>query len=117
MQDIEDEESAEDLIQVSGLKRVSWKHLWHPNKDFLKTLEASGIQAYILEGTIYGCFVNKVDEVKIETQWFGHHVCGTKNNEGKIVPNSTIELYQILELCKPESVEGILFNLDLLSDR
>jgi hypothetical protein len=107
----------EDFIEVSGLKRMPYKHLWHPNEDFLKTLEISGIQAYILEGTIYGCFINKMPNSKIETQWFGHHVCGNKNNEGKIVPNSTTDLYQILEVCKPEVLEGVLFNLDLLSDR
>jgi hypothetical protein len=104
-----------DFINISGLKRVPYSLFWHPNGEFLKTLEFSGIQAYLLEETIYGCFVNKKANQEIETQWFGHHMCSIKDHEGKIVPDSTIELYQIMELCNPEKIDGIIFNLDILS--
>lgn len=104
-----------DFIQVSGLKRAKWNLFWHPNGEFLKSLEYSGIQVYLLDGTIYGCFVNKNKEDKIETQWFGHHLSSVKDHEGKLVPSSTLELYRLLELCDPTKVEGLLFNLDLLS--
>lgn len=106
--------SDEDFINISGLKRLKWCSLWHPNSEFLKTLEYAGIQVYLLEGTIYGCFINKVGNSKNEVEWFGHHISTVKNHEGKMVPNSTVELYQILELCEPTRVEGILFNMNLL---
>lgn len=105
----------QDFVDILGLKRVGWDLFWHPNSEFLKTLEFSGIQVYILEGTIYGCFINKINDSKIETQWFGHHLSSIKSQEGKIVPNSTIELYQVLELCDPEKVGGLIFHLDVLS--
>jgi hypothetical protein len=106
--------SDSDFIQVKGLTRASWNLFWHPNAEFLKTLEFSGIQVYLLDGTIYGCFVNKNGDAKIETQWFGHHLSSFKNNEGKIVPSSVVEVSQLLELCDPEKLDGIIFNLDLL---
>jgi hypothetical protein len=106
----------QNFVEVVGLKRVDWDLFWHPKSDFLKTLEYSGIQVYILEGTIYGCFVNKLSETKTETQWFGHHLSSVKGQEGKYIPDSTIELYRILEVCDPDKVQGLLFHLDVLSD-
>jgi hypothetical protein len=105
-----------NYLYISCLKRIGWNMVWHPNGEFLKTLEHSGIQIYILEGTIYGCFANQVSDSKIEIQWFGHHLATVKNFEGRIVPDSTTELYKILEVCDPLKVEGLLFNLDILSD-
>jgi hypothetical protein len=104
-----------NFINIKGLTRTNWDMLWHPNGEFLKTLEFSGIQVYVLEGTIYGCFINKTKEDIIETQWFGHHLASVKNYEGKIVPSSTLDLYQVLDLCSPEKLDGVLFNLDILS--
>lgn len=106
----------EDFLNIAGLKRSDWDNFWHPNGEFLKTLQYSGIQIYILEGTIYGCFVNAKLNSKVETQWFGYHLSSVKNHEGKLVPNSTFELYQILEFCEPEKTNGLIFNLDLLKD-
>jgi len=105
-----------NCLHISCLKRIGWNMVWHPNGEFLKTLEYSGIQIYILEGTIYGCFANQINDSKIEIQWFGHHLASVKNYEGRIVPNSTAELYKILEVCEPSKVEGLLFHLDILSD-
>lgn len=111
---IADDFPDENFINISGLRRQKWETFWHPNSEFLKTLEYAGIQVYLLEGTIYGCFINKVNSSKNEVEWFGHHISTVRNHEGKLVPNSTIELYQILDLCEPSKVDGILFNINLL---
>lgn len=111
----ENNKKEDDFLQISGLKRSDWKIFWHPNSSFLRTLEESGIQAYILEGTIYGCFVNKKLDSKVEVQWFGYYTSYAKDSIGKIVPSSTLDLYKILEMCDPIKVEGLLFNLDILN--
>lgn len=107
----------DDYISISGLSRQDWELFWHPNNNLVSRLKEVGIQAYILDGTIYGCFINKLDDGSFETQWFGYHLSTKKNLEGKIVPNSTWDLDQIFDLCDPAKVESLLFHLDILSDK
>lgn len=105
-----------DLVEIKNLFRLDLDLVSHPNPKLVSGCKETGTQIYIIDGTIYGCFVNKIIEVDKEYYkwaWFGFHY---NQNDQTLVPDSYINFQDLLDFCDENLVENLLYHLDILTD-
>lgn len=98
-----------DILDIQGL--IRWDLDFCRHFDLIEAFQEIDAQVYLIDGTIYGCFV-KAEGVEYLFTWFGFY---KKNADDIIFPESSIDLQDILENCDEFKVEGLLYNLDILA--
>jgi hypothetical protein len=107
------ETSNKKYLILDTLIRVEYGEICHKNDLFLKRLQEAEAQIYLLKDTIYGCFVGQNIDESLTVLWFGYH----KGVGEQIIPDSTYELEEILDNCSEESVEELLYHLNIFSPK
>jgi len=103
-----------DYLEIDNLRRVGWDLIYHPNPELVSKMKTIDGQVYLLKDTIYGVFVVE-REGGLEFVWFGHHPAPNSGHEGKLIPDSALDLIEIIERCDPEKVDSLLYHLDTLA--
>lgn len=95
----------DDILNITGLRRISYDEITHSNEAVLSTWKLKRIQLYILEKSSYGCMISSLEE---RVLWFNYKPMGDLITPVKVLP-----FEDLLDLCSEEDSNILLFNLDI----
>lgn len=103
---------SEDILDIKNLSRWDLTFFSHPKSDFIENLKVFDTQGYVIDGTIYGCFINSAEsdgKLKVMIVWFGFY-----QKDNLIIPDSYVDFQDILDFCEAEKIENFLYHLNVL---